>query len=128
MRDATPADAAAVCSIYNPYVEETVVTFEREPVSVDDMAVRIRDVRASYPWLVSVAAGDVVGYAYATRWRTRPAYDYTVETTVYLAAGAMGRGAGYALYQALIAQLRSRGLHAALGCIALPNEASVALH
>ncbi|MGE5526521.1 MAG: arsinothricin resistance N-acetyltransferase ArsN1 family B [Rhodospirillaceae bacterium] len=128
VREATPADAEAICGIYNPYVANTVITFERDAVTVDDMAARINNVRAAYPWLLSVADGEILGYAYATRWRTRAAYDFTAETTIYLAPSACRRGIGYELYRALLDTLGSSGVHAALGCIALPNEGSVALH
>ena len=84
LRGVTPADAAAIAAIYNPYVLETVISFEQAPVSDADMAQRIRDYTALYPWLVAEAEGKVVAYAYASRWRTRAAYDYTLESTVYV--------------------------------------------
>ena len=128
IRPATPADAAAVAAIYNPYVRDTVITFEQEPVSDAQMAERIRDYTALYPWLVSEADGKVVAYAYATRWRTRAAYDHTLESTVYVDRGATGRGIAGPLYRALLQALRARDIHAVVGCIALPNDASVKLH
>jgi len=128
VRDATPEDAAAICRIYNPYVADTVVTFEHDAVPAADMAARIREVRTGYPWLVAEAQGEVAGYAYASRWRARAAYDQTAETTIYLDPVAQRRGIAYPLYVALLDALRAAGMHAAIGCIALPNEASVALH
>lgn len=128
LRPVTPDDAAAICAIYNPYVLETVISFEQSPVSETDMTARIRDYSAQYPWLVAEQDGSVVAYAYASRWRARAAYDFTLESTIYLAAASTGRGIGKPLYLALLAELKARGVHAVVGCIALPNDASVAIH
>jgi phosphinothricin acetyltransferase len=128
IRPCLPADAARVCAIYNHYVRETVVTFEEEPVPEREMAERIRDASAKWPWLVGEEGGDVVGYAYAAPWKTRSAYRFAVESTVYLAPGLTGRGIGTRLYETLIAALRDRGAHCVIGGVALPNAASVALH
>lgn len=128
IRAVTAADAAAIAEIYNHYVRETVITFEETPVSIDEMTRRIADVNARYPWLVAEQDGTVVGWAYATEWKTRSAYRFSVETTVYVAPAHLGRGLGTALYAPLIAELEARRLHCAVGGIALPNPASVALH
>jgi phosphinothricin acetyltransferase len=128
IRACTAADAAAIAEIYNHYVRETVVTFEETPVAAAEMAQRIADVSARYPWLVWDDGGAVVAWAYATPWKTRSAYRFSVETTVYVAASHHGRGIGGALYRALIDDLRARNVHSAVGGIALPNPASVALH
>jgi phosphinothricin acetyltransferase len=121
-------DAAAIADIYNHYVRETVITFEETPVPGDEMARRIVDVGARFPWVVAEHDGGVVGFAYATEWKTRSAYRFSVETTVYVAESHHGRGIGASLYRALIAALEQRKLHSAVGGIALPNPASVALH
>jgi L-amino acid N-acyltransferase YncA len=128
IRPATPADADAIGAIYNPYVTGTVITFEETPVAAAEMAARIATLTGTHPWLVHEDAGQIQGYAYAGPWRTRAAYRHAVETTVYLDAAQSGRGLGSALYDALLAQLRHRGFHCAMGGIALPNPASVALH
>jgi phosphinothricin acetyltransferase len=129
IRTASPAAAAALCAIYNPYVATTAITFEEEPVAEPDMAQRIADVEAvGLPWLVAEADGKIVGYAYATKWRVRPAYRHSVESTVYVDAARVGQGVGRALYAALLDELRQRGLHLVIGGIALPNEGSVGLH
>ena len=128
IRACTSADAAAICAIYNPYVRETVITFEETPVPTAEMAQRIGDVTARLPWLVAEEQGAILGYAYATPWKARSAYRFSVETTVYVAPGHMRRGLGAALYRQLIDELRVRGVHAAVGGIALPNAASIALH
>jgi L-amino acid N-acyltransferase YncA len=129
IRPAAPSDSAAIAAIYNRYIAETVITFEEEPVSSDEMAQRIADVQsARLPWLVAEEQGQVTGYAYATPWKTRSAYRYSVEITVYLASGSVGRGIGSLLYSRLFSTLEQLGIHAVIGGIALPNQASVALH
>lgn len=129
LRDATAADASAIAEIYAHYVLNTTVTFEEEVVGADEVARRIGAVRdAALPWLVATQHGQVVGYAYATPWRPRSAYRFSVEVTVYVADTARGQGHGRALYAALFDSLRARGLHAVLGGITLPNDPSIALH
>lgn len=121
-------DAKALVAIYNPYIRETVITFEEEAISADEMASRIAKVTADYPWLVWEEDGAVVGYAYGSTWRTRHAYRFTTETTIYLAPEGQGKGIGSRLYEGLLAELKQRGFHSALGGIALPNAPSVRLH
>jgi L-amino acid N-acyltransferase YncA len=128
VRRVSAADAQAICAIYNHYVAHTVVTFEQEPVSVPSMGARILETAAAYPWLVADSEQGVVAYAYATRWRSRAAYDRTVESTVYVRSDATGRGFGFPLYMALLDALRQQSIHAVVGCIALPNPRSVAFH
>jgi phosphinothricin acetyltransferase len=128
IRDATSADAAQIVDIYNHYVLHTIITFEETAVTVQDMSARMVDVQASLPWLVHETDGSIDGYCYATKWRTRAAYRFAVETTVYLRPQLGHRGIGTRLYRELIGRLRALGIHAAIGGIALPNEASVGLH
>lgn len=129
IRPATQSDAKQIALIYNHYIESTTITFEEEPVSAEEMARRIADVQGGdLPWLVLEENGTIVGYAYATKWRIRPAYRFSVETTVYLSRSEIRKGYGALLYQSLIDELRKRELHLAIGGIALPNEASVKLH
>lgn len=129
IRDAAPSDAAAMAGIYNHYVMETVVTFEEEPVAAAEMARRIEAVQAaSLPWLVAEEGSRVAGYAYATPWKARSGYRFSAEITVYLSPEHGGRGIGSKLYGQLFPILQDRGIHAVMGGIALPNDASVALH
>jgi phosphinothricin acetyltransferase len=129
VRSASAADADTLARIYNYYVENTVVTFEEEPVSAEAMATRVAEVQGlSLPWLVVEVDDKVVGYAYANKWKARSAYRYSVETTIYLEHGHAGRGVGKTLYSALLPHLRGRGIHAVIGGAALPNDASAALH
>ena len=128
IRPSVDADVPRIRDIYNHYVRETVVTFEEEPLGVEEMARRIADVRKRFPWLVVEADGVVAGYAYGALWKARSAYRFAIESTIYLAPECLGRGYGRALYTALLEALRSCDVHRVVGCIALPNEASVALH
>jgi L-amino acid N-acyltransferase YncA len=129
LRDASAADAAAIASIYNHFIADTAITFEEESVSAAEMAARIADVQnTGLPWLVAVDGDTVLGYAYATKWRVRHAYRFSVESTVYLDHQQSGRGLGTALYRLLLARLKGGGYHLVIGGIALPNAASVALH
>lgn len=129
IRAATVEDSEAVAEIYNHYVATTTVTFEEEEVSPSEMARRFAAVwSASLPWLVAEVGGQVAGYAYASRWHGRSAYRFSTEVTVYLGAAHARRGIGSHLYDHLFPILRDRGMHAVIAVIALPNEASVALH
>ena len=129
IRMATVEDAAAIAAIYNPYVADTCVTFETEPVLAAGMAARITEVLdAGLPWLLAEDAAGVAGFAYATKWKGRCAYRFSVESTVYLHRDHTGRGIGRALYGRLLEEIRARRMHAVIGGIALPNAASVALH
>ncbi len=129
IRQAGPSDALAIAEIYNHYITETVITFEEEPVTASEMARRMTEVRsASLPWLVEEENGMIRGYAYAHLWRSRSAYRFTVEATVYIAPGCVGRGIGSSLYSQLLSMLQAQKIHSVIGGIALPNEASVALN
>jgi phosphinothricin acetyltransferase len=128
IRDATEADAQALCEIYNHYVTHSQATFETEPLRPDVMAERLAQTMEHYPWLVAESGGAVAGYAYAARWKPRQAYRHTAESTVYLAPRAAGQGLGGSLMTALLERLEAQRIHAVLAGIALPNDASVALH
>lgn len=128
IRPIRPTDADILCQIYNHYIEETVISFEEEPVSPVEMRERIRLITATHPWLVDEREGQVLGYAYAGYWEDRPAYRLTAQTAIYLAPEATGQGIGFQLYSDLIALLQKQGLHSLLAGIALPNPGSVALH
>lgn len=129
LRDTTPSDADAIALIYNHFITNTAISFEEEPVSATTVRQRIGEVQdAGLPWLVAILDGRVAGYAYATKWRVRAAYRFSVESSVYLSGDCAGKGVGTALYTQLIERLRQAGAHLAIGGIALPNAASVALH
>lgn len=128
LRPATTADAAAIAEIYNHYVLHTIITFEEEAVPEAEMAQRITEVLgAGLPWFVWEEGGRVLGYAYAGKWKSRCAYRYAVESSIYLSQDTTGRGLGTKLYVALIDALRTKGIHSIIGGIALPNPASVGI-
>lgn len=131
IRAARPEDAAAIAAIYAPYVLTGTVTFETDPPDTRAMRSRIESSDGFYPWLVATngdAEGGVLAYAYAARFRDRPAYRYVVETSIYVAGPVQGQGMGRLLYEALIDTLRAQGFTQAIGAIALPNDHSIALH
>lgn len=128
IRPVRRTDAPALARIYNHYIEKTVVTFATEPVTEDDMVEDLRVASDTLPWLVWETDGRVDGYAMASAWKSRCAYRYSVETTIYLAPDAGGAGIGTQLYEALLEKVEAAGHHSALGGIALPNPASVRLH
>ncbi len=129
IRSASETDASSLTRIYNHYVSNTCVTFETEPVACLDMARRITETGAiPLPWLVAEASGDIVGYAYASRWQGRYAYRFSVEATIYLDARHIDKGVGTRLYSALIDAIRANSMHSVIGAIALPNDGSIKLH
>jgi phosphinothricin acetyltransferase len=129
LRLATAHDAAAIAAIYAPYVLSSPISFEAEPPDEAAMRSRIEAGGGLHPWLVALdEAGDIVGYAYACAFRPRVAYRFAVETSVYVAEGAHGRGIGDELYGALLPMLEAQGFTQAIAAITLPNPASVRLH
>ena len=128
IRPIVAEDAAAVAGIYNHFVRRTIVTFEEEEVTVEEMARRVDRVAARYPWFVGEAGGEVIGYAYADLFKDRSAYRFSAETTIYLRPDATGKGYGRRLYAHLLSDLLQRGIVNAVAIIALPNPASVRLH
>jgi len=128
IRKATPEDAQAICVIYNHYVLHTIVTFEEIAVSMEAMRERIQTTMKKWPWMVYETEGRVMGYAYASEWKSRCAYKHSLESTIYLAPEAVGKGIGTVLYKDLLDRLDKLNIHAVIGGISLPNAASVALH
>ena len=126
IRLATAADAAPIQAIYAPYVRDTVISFELEPPSVDEMADRIRK---SLTWLVCEdTMGRLAGYAYASKHRERAAYQWSVDVTVYIDPAFHRQGIGRGLYTALFGLLRLQGYYNAYAGITQPNDGSVGLH
>ena len=128
IRVAEPSDGAAIAGIYAPIVRETVISFEADPPSAAEMAVRIETILESHPWLVAEEDGRLLGYAYAGPHRSRAAYRWACDVSVYVRPEAQRRGVGGQLYRALIEILRRQNFAAAYAGIGLPNPASVALH
>jgi len=128
IRLATLEDAAAIAGIYRPYVEDTVISFELAAPSETTMRERMLRITAKLPWLVCESDGAVAGYAYASPHRDRDAYQWSVDTSVYLHRGLQRRGLGRALYSELFTLLVQQGYYTAFAGISLPNAASVGLH
>ena len=129
IRTAAASDAAQIAAIYNHYIAATCITFETEPVTVEDMAQRLREtLDLPLPWLVAEEGGRISGYAYASKWKGRCAYRYSVEATIYLDPDRTGKGLGGELYTALIDAIKAASMRSIIGGIALPNDASIRLH
>jgi L-amino acid N-acyltransferase YncA len=128
IRIATVDDAAAVAGIYRPYVDGTVISFEVVPPTADEMRARISAVLARLPWLVDESDGQVVGYAYASAHHARAAYQWSVDTAVYVHQDCHRRGIGRRLYERLFSLLVRQGYVNAYAGITLPNAKSVGLH
>ena len=128
VRLATAADGDACAAIYAPYVARTSISFELVPPSGEEMAGRIARTIERSPWVVVELEGVVRAYAYGTRHRERAAYDWTIETTVYVEEAHQGLGLGRAAMRALVAVLRLQGFHLAVAGVTAPNAGSVALH
>ena len=128
IRLATPADAQAILDIYAPYVRNTTLTFDSTVPTIEAFTDKVRKILDMYPFLVSTCDDKVVGFAYAVESRTRDAYKWNVELSIYLDENYHRRGIATALYTALFQILRTQGFVNMYAVIALPNEASVALH
>ena len=128
IRNASAKDSVEICRIYNYYVQNSIATFEDMPVTPTDMRNRITKTTSKFPWLVSEMGENLIGFAYATDWKQRAAYKFTVESTIYIDHEKAGNGFGKELYNELISMLKKFGFKQAIGSIALPNEASVKLH
>jgi L-amino acid N-acyltransferase YncA len=121
-------DAEQIAQIYAPFVKDTPVSFELEPPTPSQMRQRVNQVLECLPWLVCESAGHVMGYVYASPHRSRPAYQWSVDVTVYIHQGHHRSGVGRALYTSLFQLLRLQGFYNAYAGITLPNAASVGLH
>ena len=128
IRTANLEDAAAIAAIYNFYVESSHSTFETENVNESEMQRRVSEILENYPFLVGEENGEIIGYAYAARYKTRAAYRHSAEISVYIKNGIEGKGIGSILYENLFTELKAKPIHAIVAGIALPNEASIRLH
>ncbi len=128
IRFAKPSDAKAILSIYAPYIEKTAVTFEYDVPSVEEFAFRISEITAHYPWIVYEEEGEILGYAYGGPDHTRAAYQWTVESSVYISENAKGRGIGKALYEELFKILKAQNFCVCYAIIIEENEISLKMH
>lgn len=128
LRMATKEDAKALLAIYRPYVEHTNITFEYEVPSEEEFERRIEQTLEKYPYLVAVCEDNIVGYAYASAFKSRAAYDWCVETSIYVDEKARGLGVGQKLYGKLEELLKKQHIINVNACIAYPNPKSIAFH
>jgi phosphinothricin acetyltransferase len=127
VREALISDAKTIAEIYNYYILNTIITFELDPITPQEIVNRMEKYKTVGPYLVYEEAGEVTGYAYVSKFRDRKAYENSVESTIYLKNGFGGKGTGFKLYIELLSQVSTK-YHVIIGGIALPNEASVRLH
>lgn len=128
LRIATPKDAASIAGIYAPSVRDSAISFEDVPPTPNEMAERIKHTLRNYPWLVAERDGNVIGYACATPHRTRSAYRWSCETSIYVSESAHRKGTAKRLYLKLFDVLARLGYANALAGITLPNDPSVKFH
>lgn len=128
IRLAQPSDAKGILDIYAPYIRDTSFTFETEVPTVDAFAQRISDYLYNWPWIVCEIDGKIAGYAYGARYRERVAYQWCVESSIYIHDDFQRAGIARALYEALLAILKKQGFVNVYAVINLPNEKSVKFH
>ncbi len=128
VRDATTADASGCAAVYAPYVLGTAASFETDPPAPDEVARRIEAALRTHAWVVAERGAELVGYAYGTPYKPRPAYRWTSEVSVYVAGDQHGGGVGRMLYDELLTRLARRGVRTVVASMTLPNPASAGLH
>ena len=128
IRNVNLTDAAQIAEIYNYYIKNTHQTFETEPLSAEEMRERISDISENYPYLVAEEDGEIYGYAYATQFKLRQAYEFSAEVSIYVKNEAKQKGIGTRLYDRLFEELKETDIHAIIAGISLPNDGSVRFH
>lgn len=128
IRKADSSDAGALLGIYRPYVTDTPITFEFEPPSLEEFKNRMLQIMTRYPYLVAESDERIGGYCYASQFKNRDAYDWSVETTIYISPEFKGMGIGRKLYEKLEEILARQGILNLNACIAYPHQESVAFH
>jgi len=121
-------DTKALLDIYNYYVLNTTVTFDIEALSIEIFIEKLNQINVDYPFIVYEEDNEILGYAYGSRFRPKPAYNFVVESTVYVKHTEHGKQIGTKLYAELIRLLKVTNLHTVLGVLTIPNEASIKLH
>ncbi len=128
IRLATIEDSDSLLAIYAPYIANTAITFEYQIPSKMEFRERVANIRKEYPWLVCEINNQIVGYAYASRFREREAYKWSVSLSIYINQNYHGKGIGKALYYALLELLKLQGYYNAYVTITLPNIKSESFH
>jgi len=121
-------DAKQLLDIYNYYVLNTTVTFDIEALTLEDFKDKLNIIKKKYPFIIFEENNKILGYAYGSKFRPKPAYNYVVESTVYVKHTARGKQIGTKLYTELLKQLKNTNLHTVLGVLTIPNDASIKLH
>lgn len=121
-------DIAGVLDIYTPYIVNTAVTFEYEVPEIETFKKRIKNYTSQYPWLVMKDGNNIAGYAYASPYRERSAYQWVAECSIYINNQYKKKGVGTQLYTALLELLKAQGIHRLYALITIPNDASVLFH
>jgi len=128
IRQIKTSDISEILPIYNYHVKNTIVTFDIIPLSIEQYSKKVERISNEFPFLVYVENNEILGYAYASKWRQKPAYNHTVESTVYTKNIAQGKHIGTKLYLELIKQLKVKDYKTIIGGISLPNEPSIQFH
>jgi L-amino acid N-acyltransferase YncA len=128
IRPARKADATEILKIYTPYINNTAITFETEIPTIEEFTKRIETIQKHYPYLVCERDNQIIGYAYASQYRERSAYRYSIELSIYVDQKYRHQGIGTALYTHLFDTLQTYEFYTAYACITLPNESSIVLH
>lgn len=128
IRSVNSEDSAQIAEIYNYYIKNTHQTFETEPLSAEEMQIRISETQEKYPFLVAEEDGEIFGYAYAAQFKLRQAYAYSAEVSIYVKSAAKQKGIGTRLYEKLFEELAQTNIHALVAGISLPNDASIIFH
>lgn len=128
IREATLEDAAEIAAIYNHYIENTVITFDIETISEEEMLSKITNLQKDYPVLVVTMGEEIAGFAYGSQWKSKTAYKHSAETTIYMHPDHQGKGLGIRLYNAVLSSLPLFEIVNAIACITVPNDASIKLH
>ena len=129
IRNVKRTDAEDIAEIYNYYIENTIISFEAEPVNAEEIECRILKItEKGYPFIVYEEEEKVIGYAYLSKWRERDAYKKTLETSIYLDKDHLHKGIGRKLYQRLIELGKKLGIHVLIGGVSVPNPESQKLH
>lgn len=128
VRFVQPADASAICDIYNYYVRNTCITPEEEDVTVKEMQIRITEITKNFPWLVNEKNGEIIGFAFLHHYIARSAYRFAVEDSIYIKHGLTRNDAGSQLMSVLLGEARKMGKHSVIALMEFGNTASETLH
>ena len=129
IRPVSPDDSAAICGIYNYYIENSSCTFEEKTVQTGEMEDRIRKISGQYPYIVSEdSSGEINAFAYINTWKERSAFRFSAEISVYVKESCRGRGLGLELMESLLIEISKTNIHSIVAGIVLPNDSSIALH